>query len=129
MKKVVLDTNILVSALWTPSGNPARILAMMPGGQIVPCYNHEIMIEYRTVLERPKLKFSSVKTEAILRELMHYGFSVVVGASAGPFRDESDRKFYDVAKACDAFLITGNKKHYPNAAFILTPLEFLSTAR
>jgi hypothetical protein len=39
--------------------------------------------------------------------------------------DETDRKFYDVAKATDAILITGNTKHYPNEPFVLTPAAFV----
>jgi predicted nucleic acid-binding protein len=40
--------------------------------------------------------------------------------------DESDRKFYDVAKKSKAFLITGNQKHFPNESFILSPTIFLN---
>jgi hypothetical protein len=38
---------------------------------------------------------------------------------------QTDRKFYDVAKATDAILITGNTKHYPNEPFVLTPAAFV----
>jgi hypothetical protein len=38
--------------------------------------------------------------------------------------DESDRKFYDAAKACHAILITGNQKHFPKENFIVSPAEF-----
>jgi hypothetical protein len=34
-------------------------------------------------------------------------------------------KFYDIAKAADAILITGNIKHYPDEPFILTPAAFI----
>jgi len=36
-----------------------------------------------------------------------------------------DRKFYDVAKASHACLITGNIRHFPKEPFILTPAGFL----
>jgi predicted nucleic acid-binding protein len=39
--------------------------------------------------------------------------------------DETDRKFFDVAKACEAVLITGNRKHYPQDPLIITPAEFV----
>jgi hypothetical protein len=39
--------------------------------------------------------------------------------------DETDRKFYDTAKAAGAMLITGNTKHYPDEPFILTPAAFI----
>jgi len=44
--------------------------------------------------------------------------------SVFPMKDENDRAFYDAAKATGAFLVTGNKKHYPDEPFILTPREF-----
>ena len=39
--------------------------------------------------------------------------------------DADDRIFYDAAKDNEAFLITGNTKHYPDEPFILTPAQFL----
>jgi len=39
--------------------------------------------------------------------------------------DEDDRKFYDVAKSAEAFLITGNIRHYPKEPFIVSPSGFL----
>jgi putative PIN family toxin of toxin-antitoxin system len=126
MHKVVFDTNILVSALWTPEGNPASILALMPLGKIIPCYDYHILKEYRAVLERPKLKFSGSKTAEILEAIEQYGISVISEKSVMSLPDESDRKFYDAAKTCGAFLITGNTKHFPREPFIVTPVEFLS---
>ncbi|MCL1865964.1 MAG: hypothetical protein FWF82_00980, partial [Oscillospiraceae bacterium] len=42
-----------------------------------------------------------------------------------PLTDESDRKFYDAAKANGAVLITGNQKHYPDEFFVMNPADFL----
>jgi predicted nucleic acid-binding protein len=42
------------------------------------------------------------------------------------FADESDRKFYDVALAANAYLITGNAKHFPKEPFVVSPSDFLS---
>jgi len=39
--------------------------------------------------------------------------------------DEDERAFYDTAKNNDAYLVTGNTRHYPNESFILTPTEFI----
>jgi len=38
--------------------------------------------------------------------------------------DESDRIFYDAAKAVNAYLVTGNQKHYPENTQIVTPARF-----
>ncbi|AEF80338.1 hypothetical protein [Leadbettera azotonutricia] len=41
--------------------------------------------------------------------------------------DETDRKFYDVARYCGAFLITGNTRYFPQEPQILNPAEFLES--
>jgi putative PIN family toxin of toxin-antitoxin system len=125
MEKVVIDTNVLVSALWTPDGNSAKIIALMPLGKILPCYTFSIMKEYRAVLSRPKLKFSGAKTDELLALIEWYGLSETVETSDIAMPDESDRKFFDAAKTARAILITGNKKHYPPEPFVLNPAEFL----
>jgi putative PIN family toxin of toxin-antitoxin system len=126
MRRVVLDTNIIVSALWSPHGNPAKILAMLPGGYITPYYDFGIMCEYKAVLTRPKFKFSGETTDAILEMIERRGYFVTVPPSSVAFADESDRKFYDVARFSGATLITGNTRHYPNEPFILSPSGFLA---
>jgi putative PIN family toxin of toxin-antitoxin system len=123
--KVVFDTNVLVSALWTPGGNPAKIIALMPLGKILPCYTFPIMKEYREVLSRPRLKFSGTQTAELLALFEWYGLAVTAETSHIVMADESDRKFFDAAKTSGALLITGNKKHYPPEPFILSPAEFL----
>ncbi|MCL2079545.1 MAG: putative toxin-antitoxin system toxin component, PIN family [Oscillospiraceae bacterium] len=125
MQKVVIDTNILVSALWSQQGNPYKIARMVFTNEIVPYFDSEIIEEYHEVLFRPKLNFPKNKVLSLLNEIVKSGvFSeAVVGDTV--FTDESDRKFFDMAKANGAVLITGNTKHYPNESFVLTPHEFL----
>jgi putative PIN family toxin of toxin-antitoxin system len=122
---VVLDTNILVSALWSMNGNPAQIAHMIPEKKIIPLFCEEILLEYRTVLLRAAFHFSDVQTDDLLGNLVQFGQSVVAHKSNIPMPDESDRVFYDVAKTYGAYLITGNTKHYPYEPFIITPAEFI----
>ena len=126
MHKVVFDTNILVSALWSPGGKPSQIVAQVAAEEVVPCYDYQIMLEYQDVLSRPKLNFSKGRTDAILSEIKSRGIYVIAPQSNISMPDETDRKFYDVAKACEAILITGNVRHYPKEPFIMTPAEFLN---
>jgi len=46
-------------------------------------------------------------------------------ASDFPMIDESDRKFYDLHKAANAILITGNAKHFPKEDLIMSPVAFI----
>ena len=74
---VVIDTNILVSALWSRNGTPAKILSLVLNGKIVPCVDFRILREYRAVLERPKFGFSKPEIDTLLGWFEDYGFSVV----------------------------------------------------
>ena len=123
---VVLDTNILVSALWSANGTPAQIVENM--GELTVYYNDEIMAEYKDVLLRDKFKgrFTDDEINGLLMYIEKFGKNIVAPKSDIPLPDEKDRIFYDTAKGSGSFLITGNVKHYPKESFILTPAEFLN---
>ena len=122
---VVIDTNILVSSLWSKNGTPAKVMGLVFSGQLIPCYDHRILLEYRQVLERPKFRFRPSEIHALLDFFKQSGNSVVVPPIDIPFSDQSDRKFYEVAKYCRAILITGNLKHFPDDDKILSAPAFL----
>ncbi|MDE6594741.1 MAG: putative toxin-antitoxin system toxin component, PIN family [Oscillospiraceae bacterium] len=122
---VVIDTNILVSALWSKSGAPARILSLIISGGLIPCYDYRILSEYRDVLSRPKFKFTDSEINALLDWIVENGRQVIAEPLNVDFTDEYDKKFYEVAKFCDAKLITGNIKHFPNDKLVLSVPEFL----
>lgn len=126
---VVIDTNILVSALWSKNGAPARAVGLVLSGQLVPCYDHRIMVEYRQVLQRPKFRFRPAEINALLDWFKQTGRSVVPAPVDIPFADEADRKFYEVAKYCDAVLITGNLKHFPDDDSVMSVSDFLERNR
>ena len=125
MTRVVLDTNVLVSALWTPAGNASMVASLVLTGKVTLCFDTHILEEYRAVLHRPRLAFPSGQVESLLHALTNRGFSVMVPPSTIALPDEADRKFYDVARYCRAYLVTGNIRHYPKEANIMTPALFL----
>lgn len=122
---VVIDTNILVSSLWSKNGAPAKVMGLVFSGQLTPCYDHRILLEYQQVLERPKFRFRPSEVNTLLDFFKQVGNSVVVPPIDIPFADQSDRKFYEVAKYCGAVLITGNLKHFPDDDKILSASSFL----
>ena len=124
--RVVIDTNVVVSALWSADGKPADILGMIPAETIQPYVNHAILAEYRKVLTRPKFRFSGMITQQILALFNEY--AITVSASPAPLKthDPSDQVFYDVACTADAWLITGNAKDFPVDERIVTPAQFLT---
>ncbi len=126
MRHVVLDTNVLVSALLTPHGKTAAIVALVNARQVTACYGAGIIEEYEEVLSRSRFNFSETDRAGLLMGIRHFGVLVNPPASKIALPDESDRVFYDTARAVGAFLVTGNIRHYPDEDFIVTPAAFLS---
>jgi putative PIN family toxin of toxin-antitoxin system len=122
---VVLDTNILVSSLLKPGGNPTKLIKSMSEGKIVPYYDRRIWAEYCNVLWRPKLKLPTPENAELLEIIEWFGVPIVALSYDIPMIDESDRPFYETAKAAKAYLITGNAKHFPKEPFIVSPAKFL----
>ena len=125
--RVVIDTNVIVSAFLSPSGKPAQILRMALQRELVICIDTAILVEYEQVLSRPKF-CGKMHAQEIRRFIdLLYDIGVVINSTSGhvALADESDRKFYDVSKASGAVLITGNQKHYPDEPWIKDPASFL----
>jgi putative PIN family toxin of toxin-antitoxin system len=122
---VVIDTNVLVSALITPEGKPARVLDSVLTGGAVICCDSRILFEYERVLTREKFGINPAKIQNLLIVLTEMGISMIAPPTDIAFTDESDRKFYEVALASDAVLVTGNLRHYPKEPWIVSPSDFL----
>ena len=122
---VVLDTNVLISALLTPNGKAAYILDTLTLGKLTICHDYRILNEYRNVLNRPKFHFQEFQINYLLDMINRNGFSIVpTPLLQVPFTDESDRKFYEIAKFCNAILVTGNLKHYPEDPCVMSVSDF-----
>ena len=102
----VIDTNILVSALWSRNGSPAKVLSLVLNGKVIPCIDSRIMHEYRAVLSRPKFGVTGHEIDALLSWFEDYGFSVV------PEPLEDAFKAFSIRPAdcqCGHFLGDGSK--------------------
>ena len=122
---IVLDTNVLVSALWLADSKPGVIVSAVISGRFTACYDYRVLEEYDRVLHRPKFGFSEWEIQYLLEPLVKQGMSVVPGPLPGvAFADESDRKFLEVAEYCRALLVTGNLRHYPQNARIVSAADF-----
>jgi putative PIN family toxin of toxin-antitoxin system len=127
MNHIVLDTNILVSALWNRQGSPANVVKRVLESELTMCYDSRIMAEYTDVLHRPEFPFETADIHGLLDGVKHKGLSVVVSKTEVIFTDDDDRMFYEVAEFCKATLITGNTRHYPEKSFIMTVSRFLES--
>ncbi len=125
MIKAVLDTNILVSALLSPSGAPAKVFDHVLNGNVTMCFDSNIIAEYRVVLNRSKFKFNPNAVNQVLDFIIQSGISIVPKPLSIDFIDEDDKIFYEMAVYVKGHLVTGNAKHYPKEAMIVTAAEFL----
>jgi putative PIN family toxin of toxin-antitoxin system len=127
---IVLDTNVVVSALITPFGNAARILDMVISGNIKMLYDDRILTEYREVLLRKKFGFAEKDVDTLLEYIEKEGLGITSTISNEPLLDKADIPFLEVAVSGKAdALITGNKRHFKVKSLkglkILSPDEFL----
>ena len=134
--KIVLDTNVLVSAVLSPYGPPARILDLILLGKLTPLYDDRILYEYRQVLQRARFGFEPQAVEALLQYVELVG-TKVVASPLGEYKavaDPEDLMFLEVALAGQAeALITGNIRHFPSAirqgVRVVEPATFLAQWR
>lgn len=130
MIRVVLDTNVVVSALISPFGNEALVVHAIQTGRIVPCYSRAIAEEYSGVLKRPKFDFAPEVIEGLMNLLSSTGELVNPRRRRRLSPDPNDDDFIACAMAAKAdFLITGNKRHFPahsyGSARVVTARELI----
>lgn len=130
--KVVLDTNVLVSAILSPFENPASILRSILFGDLLLCYDLRIISEYREVLQRKKFNFEQQEINDLIDYLEHIAELIIPRPLKINLQDMDDLPFIEVAASANAnYLITGNKKHFSNLGIetnfkIVSPKEFLA---
>lgn len=130
MVYAVIDTNVFISALITKNKDAAtvKVLEAVFKGAIIPLYNDDILDEYNEVLHRSKFKIDEPTICMLLHAIKTYGVEVYPQPSGEILVDMDDLIFYEVAidkRGDDAYLITGNRKHYPLKNFIVSPAEML----
>jgi putative PIN family toxin of toxin-antitoxin system len=109
--RVVLDTNILVSALLF-KGDLARIVDLWKKGKIIPVLSRETFAEFEAVLEYPKFSLTRQEIKVIIEEELLPYFEVIEITEdvEGICRDTADDKFIACAVSASAdFIVTGDK--------------------
>ncbi len=126
----VLDTNVIVSALLSSKADAAtvQVLQKLFSDSFCPVISKEIMAEYTEVLHRAKFHFSPALVEDLLFAIEEKAEYVIPASTGAILPDMKDLPFYEVVmekRADDAYLVTGNQKHFPAEPFIVTAREFL----
>ena len=126
----VIDTNVLVSAMLKHHSVPGSIIDLAFDGPIIPVLNDAIEKEYREVLSRPKFHLPSDLIEDILSSFHQRGLYVDAEELDIELPDPKGRVFYEVVmeerKEEDAYLVTGNIKHFPEKPYVVTPRQMLN---
>ncbi len=126
---VVLDTNVLVSAMLRWQSVPGTLLSLAFDGPVIPLLHESILSEYREVLHRPKFHLPDDVIETVIESLLQNGICVNAAHVEEEWPDPKDRIFYEVVmekrKETDAWLVTGNGKHFPVRPYVVTPREML----
>lgn len=121
-----MDTNVIVSAVLTPTGKAAEVLDfIINDDEVLLFYSPGILAEYEQVLSYSRLSIDQDQSARVVRQVRSIGCMIDPIISEGFMSDESDRIFNDTARMSNAILVTGNVKHFPDEACIMTPAAFL----
>jgi putative PIN family toxin of toxin-antitoxin system len=111
IKRVVLDTNVLISALLF-KGELSRVVGLWQKGKIIPIISKKTFDELRTVLEYPKFSLSRAEIKSLIEHEILPFFEVVNVSKhiKGACRDPGDDKFISCAISANVdCIVTGDK--------------------
>lgn len=130
--RLVLDTNIFVSAALKPDGLPrtAFLLAITKPARLY--ISPPVIAEYRDVLRRPELGISRALRRQFLDLVEHRAHLIFPTRQLHITSDPGDNIFLECSDAARAdYLVTGNIRHFPpfwKQTKIITARQFLSLA-
>src|SRR6266849_4488543 len=129
MIRVVLDTNIVVSALLRSGGLPEAVFNLAVDRNVQLYISEPILAEYEEVLRRPRLDIHPDKVTNALARIREAGLLVIPTAPVNAASDPDDNIFLECAQAASArYLVTGNRRDFPDeweGTKVVTPREFL----
>lgn len=126
VRRIVLDTNVLVSALISPGGPPGRILDLVLSSEIILVLDDRILSEYSKVLSREKLGFDPDDVKQLILFIRLNAESISAKPVKKQLPDPGDQPFLEVARAaaCDS-IVTGNLRHFPKVKEAISPRDFI----
>ena len=125
----VIDTNVVVSAMLKGDSMPALVLKEVLLGNISMLVNEEILNEYLEVLSRKKFHFPIEAVVSLIEEIKKQAIYVDATPLEEYMPDPDDAVFYEIVmearREVEAYLVTGNLKHFPQKPYIVTPKEMI----
>src|SRR6266849_10649496 len=128
--RLVIDTNIVVSAALKPDGLQRTVLLLAITRPARLYVSDVIIAEYREVLSRPDLKIRRGLRLQLLQLIKSHSQLVSPTRPLQVAKDPADDKFLECADAARAdYLVTGNQRHFPKfwkKTKVITSREFIS---
>jgi len=128
--RLVLDTNILVSAALKPDGLQRTVLILAMTKPARWYVSNAILAEYREVLARAEFKIRKGLQQQFLQFIKNHAQLTKPARALQVAKDPDDNKFLECTDAARAdYLITGNQRHFPKfwkQTKVITSREFIS---
>jgi uncharacterized protein len=127
--RLVIDTNILVSAALKPDGLQRTVLVLAITKPARLYVTNAILAEYREVLARPEFNIRRGLRQQLLQLTKNHARLVRPMRAIQVANDPDDDKFLESSDAARAdYLITGNPRHFPKywkKTKVITSREFI----
>ena len=128
--RLVLDTNIVVSAGLKPDGLQRTVLLLALTKPARLYVSAPILAEYRDVLSRPEHKIRRSLQQQFFQLLLNRAHLVSPSKRLRVTSDPDDNIFVECADAARAdYLVTGNQRHFPKfwkKTKIITSRDFIA---
>jgi putative PIN family toxin of toxin-antitoxin system len=112
--RLVIDTNIVVSAALRPDGSQRTVLLLALTKPARMYVSEAIVAEYREVLARPEFKIRKGLQQQLMQLILSHARSVKPSRTLQVAKDPDDNIFLECADAAHAdYLVTGNPRHFP----------------
>ena len=127
---VIVDTNVIISSLLSKKLDTATVefMNLFYNNKINLYYSEEILNEYIDVLNRPKFEFDEEMIDIVIWYIIENGIKVTPENKNAVLIDVKDMPFYELVmddQIDAAKLVTGNIRHFPIQANIITPSQFM----
>jgi putative PIN family toxin of toxin-antitoxin system len=129
MLKVVIDTNVFISAFYLPPSRPANVVLLARRKTILNLISPQILKEVERIIKK-KLLWDNSKTEGAVRLIKNFSEEVHPQERLAIIVDDPDNRILECAVAGQAdFIISGDKHLLKLKNFqginVVTPADFL----
>ena len=119
MKRVVLDTNVMVSAMLVPVGTQALVLLLALRGDVTLCVSRAVLDEYAEVLRRPRFKLSPQRVDKLLADIRKLAEFIEPTQTLAVSSDEADNRLLRMRGSGEG----GLSRHWQHSPLPISPQD------